>query len=60
MFLIAEDREVEVVEVPPQMTAQARRQQRTRSKSDYIDALAIARIAARKGTTCRFLDPKTL
>ena len=38
----------EVVEVPPQMTAQTRKQQRNRSKSDQIDALAIARIAARK------------
>ena len=38
----------EVVEVPPQMTAQARKQQRTHSKSDQIDALAIARVAARE------------
>ena len=48
LFLIAEDREVEVVEVPTQMTAQARKTLRTRSKSDYIDALAIARVAARE------------
>ncbi len=38
----------EVVEVPPQMTAQARKTQRNRSKSDRIDALAIARVAARE------------
>jgi len=29
----------EVVEVPPQLTAQARRRQRTQAKSDPIDAL---------------------
>ena len=39
---------VEAVEVPPQMTAQTRRQQRTRQKTDRIDALAIARITARE------------
>ena len=38
----------EVVEVPTQQAAQARRQQRNRPKSDQIDALAIARIAARE------------
>ena len=39
---------VNTVEVPPQMTAQARRQQRTRQKTDRLDALAIARVAARE------------
>ncbi len=39
---------VDTVEVPPQMTAQARRQQRTRQKTDQLDALAIARVAARE------------
>ena len=39
---------VEAVEVPPQMTAQTRRRQRTRQKTDRIDALAIARITARE------------
>ena len=36
-----------VVEVPPQMTAAARRGRRTGAKTDHIDALEIARIAAR-------------
>ena len=36
-----------VVEVPPQMTAAARRGRRCGAKTDHIDALAIARIAAR-------------
>ena len=39
---------VEVVEVPPQMTARARRSQRSRHKSDPGDALQIARVAARE------------
>ena len=39
---------VEVVEVPPQMTARARRSQRSRHKSDPGDALLIARVAARE------------
>ena len=38
---------VAVVEVPPQMTAAARRGRRTSAKTDQIDALEIARIAAR-------------
>ena len=38
---------VEVVEVPPQMTAQARRRQRSNTKTDRVDALLIARIGAR-------------
>ena len=38
----------EVVEIPPQLTAQARRRQRTQAKSDPIDALLIARIALRE------------
>ena len=38
---------VAVVEVPPQMTAAARRGRRTRTKTDRVDALEIARIAAR-------------
>ncbi len=37
----------DVVEVPPQMTAAARRSQRTRTKTDPGDALAIARIGQR-------------
>ncbi len=39
---------VDTVEVPPQMTAQARRRQRTRRKTDRLDALAIARVTARE------------
>ena len=38
---------VPVVEVPPQMTAAARRRRRTRTKTDPVDALEIARISAR-------------
>lgn len=38
---------VAVVEVPPQMTAAARKGQRTGAKTDPGDALAVARIAAR-------------
>ena len=38
---------VTVAEVPPQMTAAARRGRRTGTKSDRVDALEIARIAAR-------------
>ena len=37
-----------VVDVPPQMTARARRSQRSRHKSDPLDALLIARVAARE------------
>ena len=37
----------EVVDVPPQMTAAARRSQRTAAKSDPLDALLVARIGAR-------------
>lgn len=37
----------EVVEVPPQLTSQARRRQRTQAKSGAIDALLIARITLR-------------
>ena len=40
--------QVEVVEVPPQMTAGARRSQRSRHKSDPGDALQIARVGARE------------
>ena len=36
-----------VVEVPPQMTAAARKGQRTGTKSDPVDALLVARIAGR-------------
>ena len=36
-----------VVEVPPQMTAHARKGQRTNTKNDQTDALLIARIGAR-------------
>lgn len=38
----------QVVEVPPQMTARDRRRQRTRQKTDEVDALLIARIALRE------------
>ena len=38
---------VAVVDVPPQMTAAARRRQRTGAKSDEVDALLVARIGAR-------------
>ena len=38
---------IAVVDVPPQMTAAARRGQRTATKSDPTDALLIARIGAR-------------
>ena len=38
---------IEVVDVPPQMTAAARRGGRTATKSDPTDALLIARIGAR-------------
>ena len=41
------DAAVAVVEVPPQMTAAARRGRRTGAKSDQVDALEIARITAR-------------
>ena len=36
-----------IVDVPPQLTAQARRQQRTHAKTDPIDALLVARITLR-------------
>ena len=39
---------IEVVEVPPQMTARARRSQRSRHKSDPTDALLVARVGARE------------
>ena len=38
----------DVVDVPPQMTARARRTQRSRHKSDPGDALLIARVGARE------------
>ena len=40
--------DLEVVDVPPQMTARARRGQRSRHKSDSSDALLIARVGARE------------
>ena len=40
--------DVEVVEVPPQMTSTERKRQRTRIKNDHTDALLIARVAARE------------
>lgn len=43
LAMIAAD--IEVVEVPPQMTAHARHRQRTNTKNDEVDALLIARIA---------------
>ena len=42
------DAGADVVEVPPQMTARARRRQRSRQKSDTSDALLIARVGARE------------
>ena len=39
---------VEVVDVPPQMTATERKRQRTPVKNDHVDALLIARVAARE------------
>ena len=42
------DAGVETVEVPPQMTARARRGQRTGSKSDQPDPLLNARVGARE------------
>ena len=38
---------IEVVEVPPQMTAQARRRQRSNTKTGRVDALLVARVGAR-------------
>ena len=38
---------IEVVEVPPQMTARARRGRRSAAKTDQVDALLVARIGAR-------------
>ena len=46
LVLVAAD--IAVVEVPPQMTARARRGQRSRHKSDPSDALLIARVGARE------------
>ncbi len=46
--LVLAEAEVEVVDVPPQMTARARRTQRSRYKSDPTDALLIARVGARE------------
>ena len=42
------DADIEVVDVPPQMIARARRGQRSRHKSDPGDALLIARVGARE------------
>ena len=38
---------IDVVEVPPQMTAQARRRQRSNTKTGRVDAVLVARIGAR-------------
>ena len=38
---------IDVVEVPPQMTAQARRRQRSNTKTGRVGALLVARIGAR-------------
>jgi len=46
--LAAQGAGFEVVEVPPQLTAQARKRQRSNAKSDPIDALLIARITLRE------------
>ncbi len=43
-----QNRGTSVVEVPPQMTAQGRKRQRTRQKTDHTDALVIARVALRE------------
>jgi len=45
--LALRDAGLQVAEVPPQLTAQARRRQRSPAKTDGIDALLIARIALR-------------
>ncbi len=44
-----QDARYEVVEVPPQLTAQARRRQRTQAKSDPIDAADLPDHASRAG-----------
>lgn len=46
--LALRDAGFDVVEVPPQMTAATRRQQRSGAKTDAIDAVVIARIALRE------------
>ena len=46
--LALNDAGFDVVEVPPQMTASTRRQQRSAAKTDPIDAVVIARIALRE------------
>jgi transposase len=46
-FLVASDEQV--VRVPPKLMGQSRRGERTRGKSDPIDALAVARAALREG-----------
>lgn len=60
-FLIA--RGERVVRVPPKLMGQSRKGQRTRGKSDAIDALAIARAALREGPEtlpAAHLDEKAL
>jgi len=46
-FLVAQGERV--VRVPPKMMGESRRGERTRGKSDLIDALAVARAALREG-----------
>jgi hypothetical protein len=57
--LALQHRGLTVVEVPPQLTAQARRRGRSQAKTDPIDALLIARITLRDANlpTVRGDDP---
>jgi len=48
LALVLVGADIEVVDVPPQMTARARRGQRSRHKSDPGDAVLIARVGARE------------
>ncbi|HEX3563038.1 MAG TPA: IS110 family transposase [Solirubrobacterales bacterium] len=60
-FLVASGERV--VRVPPRLTGQSRRGERTAGKSDPIDALAIARAALREGPEtlpAAHLDPEAL
>jgi transposase len=60
-FLVASGERV--VRVPPRLTGQSRRGERTAGKSDPIDALAIARAALREGPEtlpAAQLDPEAL
>ena len=48
LALVLMEAGIEVAEVPPQMTARARREQRSRHKSDPADALLVARVGTRE------------